>query len=168
LAQARRRGRAPFQVHVLLWRRIDEGRLEYALFRRVKGRFWQGIAGGGEDDETPVEAALREAHEEAGFPGEPQDLLRLDSMATIPVVGIMGSLYWGPDVLVVPEYSFGLRCTAETCVLSDEHDVYRWFSFPEASRRLRWDSNRNALWELDHRLRARRPPTAGKTDQAAR
>jgi dATP pyrophosphohydrolase len=166
VAQAPRTGRAPFQVHVLPWRHSGEGRLEYALFRRVKGRFWQGIAGGGEDDETPVEAALREAHEEAGLLNEPGDLLPLDSMATIPVVGIMGSLYWGPDVLVVPEHSFGLRCTAERCLLSDEHDTYRWFSFQDASRRLRWDSNRNALWELDHRLRTRRPPTAGQTDAA--
>lgn len=151
---SRRTGRAPFQVLVLPYRRTDEGDLEYALFHRPPpARFWQGIAGGGEDDETPPEAALREAEEEAGLGGK-ADLLPLDSMATIPVVGAMGGFYWGPDVLVVPEYSFGLRRTAERCVLSDEHDEYRWFSFTDATRLLHWDSNRNALWELDHRLRS--------------
>ncbi|HEY8200963.1 MAG TPA: NUDIX pyrophosphatase [Actinomycetota bacterium] len=162
------RGRAPFQVHVIPYRRPGEGGIEYALFRRVAGRFWQGIAGGGEDDETPLEAALREVQEEAGFAGEPSDLLPLDSMATIPVVGIMGGFYWGPDVLVVPEFSFGLRCTTERCVLSEEHDAYRWFAFGDASRHLRWDSNRNALWELDHRLRTRRLPGAGPASQGPR
>jgi dATP pyrophosphohydrolase len=142
-------------VLVLPYRTTGDGQLEYALFHRVAGNFWQGIAGGGEDDETPPEAALREAHEEAGI-GEAADLLPLDSMATIPAVGIMGHLHWGPDVLVVPEHSFGLRCTTEECVLSDEHDDYGWFGFADARRRLRWDSNRNALWELDHRLRVGR------------
>jgi dATP pyrophosphohydrolase len=150
---SRRTGRAPFQVLVLPYRRLSTTALEYALFHRAPpGRFWQGITGGGEDDETPWEAALREAKEEAGI-GSPADLLPLDSTATIPVVGVMGGFHWGPDVLVVPEYAFGLRCRATSCVLSDEHDEYRWFSFREASRRLHWDSNRNALWELDHRLR---------------
>src|SRR5882672_8901989 len=60
-------GRAPFQVLVFPFRRVQAGRLEYAIFRRADIDAWQGIAGGGEDDETLIEAAIREAREEAGI-----------------------------------------------------------------------------------------------------
>ncbi|HEY2253948.1 MAG TPA: NUDIX domain-containing protein, partial [Planctomycetaceae bacterium] len=61
--------RAPFQVLVIPFRRIDGGSFVYALFRRQQatGGYWQWIAGGGEDDESPLEAARREALEEAGI-----------------------------------------------------------------------------------------------------
>ena len=61
-------GRAPFQVLVLLFRRTQSAGIEYAVFRRSDDCVWQGIAGGGEDDETALEAARREAHEEGGIP----------------------------------------------------------------------------------------------------
>jgi ADP-ribose pyrophosphatase YjhB (NUDIX family) len=37
----------------------------YAVFKRTDGGCWQGIAGGGEKGETPLQAAQREALEEA-------------------------------------------------------------------------------------------------------
>jgi dATP pyrophosphohydrolase len=37
--------------------------------------------------------------------------------------------------------------------LSDERTEYGWFGVDEACTAVRWDSNRTALWELDHRLR---------------
>lgn len=30
---------------------------------------------------------------------------------------------------------------------------YRWVRYDEALTLLKWDSNKNALWELDYRLR---------------
>jgi dATP pyrophosphohydrolase len=47
-----------------------------------------------------------------------------------------------------------------TIVKSREHTSYRWLSYDEAARLLRWDSNKTALWELNERLR-RGDPTAG-------
>ena len=70
--------RAPFQVLVYPYRRVDDGAFEYALLRRSDAGYWQAVAGGGEDDETPLEAARREAYEEAGIPpGSP--FLQLDT-----------------------------------------------------------------------------------------
>ena len=60
--------RAPFEVLVYPYRGLPDGRFVYALFRRADAGFWQGIAGGGEDGETPLEAVRREAYEEAGIP----------------------------------------------------------------------------------------------------
>ncbi|MQB02044.1 MAG: NUDIX domain-containing protein [Actinobacteria bacterium] len=146
------RRRAPFQVLVFPYRVSADGGFVYALLRRADADYWQGVAGGGEEGESPLEAARREAGEEAGVPAD-AEFVTLDSVATIPVVNVTGSFMWGPDVLVIPEHAFGVRCGSAELALSDEHTESRWFTRDEAMRALRWDSNRNALWELDHRLR---------------
>ncbi len=128
-------------------------RVEYAIFRRKRktGGDWQFIAGGAELGERATQAARREACEEAGIPLRSK-LIRLDSMATIPVQNVAGFL-WGPKVLVIPERCFGVAIQDTEIRLSREHTHYRWVSYEEALRRLHWDSNRNALWELNLRLR---------------
>ncbi len=145
-------GRAAFQVLVLPYLEAKDGTFRYALFRRADAKYWQGVAGGGEQGESPLDAARREAQEEAGIPPNTA-FVALDSTTTIPVVHVTGDFRWGPDVLVIPEHTFGARCTAPELQLSDEHTEYRWCSFDEATANLQWDSNRSALWELDHRLR---------------
>jgi dATP pyrophosphohydrolase len=142
--------RAPFQVLVIPYRKTDE-RILYAAFRRSDGDYWQWIAGGGEDDETPVEAARREAFEEAGI-ARHLDLLRLDSNGTVPVMGICGYLRWGPDILVVPEHIFAVELSDRNITLSEEHTEFRWVDYDTAVALLKWDSNKNALWELNYRL----------------
>lgn len=129
--------------------------LRFGLFRREDAGYWQGIAGGGEADETPLEAAHREAAEEAGI-GSDAEFVALDARATVPVVAVTGEFTWGPDVLVIPEFAFGARSTDERLRLSHEHSEYRWFDLDGAVDAVQWDSNRTALWELNHRLQARR------------
>lgn len=144
-------GRAPFQVLVFPFRREGNG-FVYALFRREDAGYWQGVAGGGEAGESPLEAARREALEEAGVRDD-AEFMALDARATMPVVAVTGEFTWGPAVLVIPEYTFGANVDGEDFRLSDEHTEYGWFGFEEACKAVRWDSNRTALWELDHRLR---------------
>ncbi|MEN8241919.1 MAG: NUDIX pyrophosphatase [Chloroflexota bacterium] len=145
--------RAPFQVIVIPYRYTKDGEREYALFYRRSpsfGDFWQAVAGGGEDDETPLEAARRETHEETGI--DPSaDFIALDSCATIPAPHAAGML-WGPAVLVIPEYSFGVHARNSEIHLSAEHLSYRWVDYASARQMLLFDSNKNALWELDYRL----------------
>jgi dATP pyrophosphohydrolase len=143
--------RAPFQVLVFPYRIIDDNKILYAVFRRVDAGYWQGIAGGGEDDETPLEAARREAFEEAGIDA-PDGFIELDSHFTVPAEEVAGMI-WGQKVLVLPECCFGVEVKDETIVLSDEHDAFRWLNYEAARTLLHWDSNKNALWELDYRLR---------------
>ena len=40
----------------------------------------------------------------------------------------------------------------ETIRLSHEHTKMEWLSYEDAKARLKWDSNRNALWELNWKL----------------
>ena len=143
--------RAAFQVLVLPYRHSAVG-LQYALFRRADAGYWQGVAGGGEADESPLQAARRETAEEAGLVGD-HEFVALDARATIPVVYVTGEFTWGPEVLVIPEYAFGVRVEDTEVTLSDEHTRYGWFTLDDAAKAVQWDSNRTALWELDHRLR---------------
>lgn len=149
--------RAPLQVLVIPYH-VTAGGPRYALLRRADAGCWQGVAGGGEGDESPLEAARRELAEETGL-GTETALLPLDSRTTIPVVDVTGDFSFGPDVLVITEYAFGARCTSPDLMLCDEHTEYAWFDYAGARGAVQWDSNRTALWELDHRLRAAGEPT---------
>ena len=145
--------RAPFQVIVFPYRQTSDREIEYAIFFRKTqryGDFWQAISGGGEDDETPLQAARREMGEESGLSADTA-LLKLKSMTMLPAPQAAGML-WGPDVLVVPEYAFGADAQGQEIVLSPEHVTYRWANYQTAQELLRFDSNKNALWELDYRL----------------
>jgi dATP pyrophosphohydrolase len=142
--------RAPFQVLVIPFRRRTCG-IEYAVLRRADIGWWQFVSGGGEDDETPLRAAERETEEELGIAGRNR-LVRLDSMATVPKDSFAASWAWGEDVYVIPEYCFAIDVAEREIVLSSEHTELRWVGYDEARDLLRWDGNRNALWELKERL----------------
>jgi dATP pyrophosphohydrolase len=146
-------------VLVFPYRLREDGEIAYAVFRRRDEVLtWQAIAGGGEDDEVPLEAARREAWEETGIePSRPY--LELASTASIPVIHF-AELRERDDLFVIPEYCFAVEVADSNLRISNEHTEYAWLPFPEAQAVLRWDSNKTALWELDQRLqssRAHRP-----------
>ena len=146
--------RAPFQVLVFPYRILPDGQIVYAVFRRGdEGEHWQAIAGGGEVGETRLEAAKREAWEEAGI-ARSEKYVELESMTTVPAIEF-ASFRDREDLFVIPEYSFGVEVVADDLVLSAEHTACAWLPYEEARAILRWDSNKTALWELDRRLRAR-------------
>ena len=143
--------RAPFQVNVFPFRTNPDGTLEYAVFQRTDdSKVWQGIAGGGEDDETPLEAAIREAWEEAEIPST-FEFIELDAIASVPVDAVSGFL-WGPDVLVIPQHHFGVDVRDREIALSAEHIGVEWRDYERAYAKHTFESNRIALWELNHRL----------------
>ena len=144
-------GRAPFQILVLPFYETALN-VDYAVFRRADAGYWQFIAGGGEGSELPLEAARREAEEEAAIPASVA-LFRLDSCNTVPVTELAGHLRWGPDVLVVPEYTFAVRIMDPKLKIAAEHTAYRWVDYETCRDMLHWESNRNALHELNHRIR---------------
>ncbi len=148
--------RAPFQVLVFPYRLGPTGAPEFALFRRSDAGYWQAIAGGGEDQETPVEAAHREAFEEAAMPAS-CPLLPLQTTFSVPVTEFHESYLWGDGLFVVPVHCFGLRADTPEMVLSHEHTEYRWLPYADADALLHFDGDRTALWELDRRVRGLGP-----------
>jgi len=148
--------RAPFQVLVYPYRITEAGQIEYALMKRSNEGYWQAIAGGGEDEETPLDAAKRETNEESGIPPT-AEFLQLDTVEPVPVIEFRDSHIWGDDVYVIPQYCFGVTSQNTQIVISREHTEYVWVSHEEARKLVRYDGNRTALWELDQRLKGKGP-----------
>jgi dATP pyrophosphohydrolase len=143
--------RAPFQILLLPWRWAADGSAEFLIARRADLGIWQAIAGGGEDDETPLAAAKREAYEEAGIPAD-CTLVPLDATTSIPAHIFPGTNHWGDKVYVINEHAFGVDVAGRELRVSHEHTEFRWLSIVDASVLLRFDSNRIAMWELNQRI----------------
>lgn len=141
--------RAPFQILAIPYRRGAEP--AYCVLHRSDLDQWQFVAGGGEDDETPLEAAVREISEETGIITD--SVIELTSMAYVPanVISERYRQYWAKNTYVLPEYHFAFECVSEL-KLSHEHIGCEWLSFDDAMSRLTWDSNKTALYELRCRL----------------
>lgn len=143
--------RQPYETLIFPYKK-EKNEIKYTIFLRDDMRVWQGICGGGEEGETILETAKRESFEEAGIKYD-SNYIQLDTMTTMPVVAITGKFSWGEDVFVVKEYCFGVDVNGQEIVLNDEHSEYKWLSYEEAKKLLKWDSDKTALWELNERLK---------------
>ena len=142
--------RAPFQILAVPYRFI-ENELYFCVFRRADSDVWQFIAGGGEDNEKPIQAALREIKEETGVTAE--KLTELKSVAFVPAEVVAENMrtHWNKNIFVIPEYSFAFECNADPTI-SCEHSEYQWLPYNDARKLLKWDSNKVAMYEIMCRL----------------
>jgi len=145
--------RAPFNVLVIPFRKSANGNYEFAVFKRADEGYWQFIAGGGEDDESPAEAAVRESNEEACIPSG-TSFYSLKSVSSVPVIFFLAAKeIWPRDLYVIPNYSFAADCRNLDIIISHEHTEFKWAGYDECYEFLNWDNNKVALWELNERLR---------------
>ncbi|BCN30912.1 NUDIX hydrolase [Anaeromicropila herbilytica] len=144
--------RAKFQVLVIPFI-IRDNHIKYGMFLRADMNVWQFIAGGGEDEEIPLEAAKREANEEANIPYD-FPYYPLDTCCSISAdcFNEEDRQRWGQNCFVVPEYSFAVRVENEELNLSHEHLEYQWLDYDSARKLLKYDSNKVALGELNSRI----------------
>lgn len=142
--------RAPFNVLVIPYRRAGDS-WQFAVLRRADPEMWQFVAGGGEDEEVPFDAASRELREELGINSHGV-WISLDSVASVPRSAFPGA-DWPDDVYVIPEYCFAVDVGDNEVRLSSEHYAYEWLGYDDARVLLTWDSNKVALWELCERLK---------------
>lgn len=141
--------RAPYQTLIFPFIK-EKDKYLYAIFKRRDLKFWQGVSGGGEDGEKPIDTAKRECFEEAQI-NTKSEFIKLSSITTIPAEYIRGKI-WGKDVIMVPEFSFGVELQSKKIEMSDEHTEYIWLSIEDAINKLHYDSNKSAIWELNQRL----------------
>lgn len=143
--------RKPHQILVFPYIKENDEYLYGIFCRNGSKEVWQGIAGGVEDDETYKEACMREANEEAGIT-DFSNVIELESICTMPVPNVTKEFLWGNDVLLIYEHCFGIECQNKDIILSHEHSKMEWINYEKAKKKLKWDSNKNALWELNYRL----------------
>lgn len=146
--------RAKYQVLVIPYCKTAETVLYCMLKRSDMSDCWQFVAGGGEtEDASPLISAKREALEEAGIPfGLP--MVHLDTTCSISTEHFpKARKIWGDDCLVIPEYCFAAELPDQTVLLSDEHTAFVWVDYDTAQKKLQYDSNRVALWELDNKIK---------------
>lgn len=144
--------RAKYQVLVIPYI-IKDNIINYAVFHRSDMQIWQFISGGGEDEEIPLQAAKREAYEEAGilFDNKYYPLETCCSIST-ECFKVHRSI-WGEECLVIPEYTFVVNVEKDEMILSDEHTGYQWMDYETAKQKLKYDSNKVALWEVDNKIK---------------
>ena len=144
--------RAPFQVLIIPYI-IEEEEIKYGIFKRSDRVVWQFISGGGEGNEIPIEAAIRERFEEAKIAKDIK-IFKLDAVATVPAE-IFCEAYrknWGENCYVIPEYAFAFELGNNKIEISEEHLEYKFVSYDEAKKLLKYDSNRTAMTELRARI----------------
>ena len=144
--------RAPYQTLTILYKEKNN-KILYAIFYRSSHPIWQFVSGGGEDNETTLETVVREIKEETSIVVDKKEIEQLDSKTTIPVINITGEYTWGKNVYVIPEYTFAIKLKNCNIKLSNEHKEYKWVEYDEAIKKLKYDSNKTALWELNERLK---------------
>lgn len=143
--------RAPYQVLVIPYFKNTDGQYLYATFLCNEDVYWAPITGGGEDNETILQSAMREAFEESGIQPDETKYMKLDSLAMIPRDWI-GDYPWSNDIFVVPEYCFAVKVDDMKITLSHEHSTVEWLPYDEAFKRYKFEANKMALWELNQRL----------------
>ena len=144
--------RAKYQVLVIPYM-IQDKAIKYAVLQRSDMAIWQFVAGGGEDGEIPMQSAKREAFEEAGIlPDNAYTALETYCSISTECFKEYGKL-WEKQCLVIPEYSFAVNVVNAELKLSKEHTAYEWVDYATAKQRLKYDSNKVALWELDNKIK---------------
>ena len=142
--------RARFQVLIILYR-IQNNEVFYCVFKRSDIDIFQFISGGGEDNETLLEAAKRETFEETGIISN--NFYKLESETSIRK-DIFKVFNHQNDFYVVKEYSFALKIDDSVNIkLSEEHTQYIWGEYNNLYDLLKYDSNKTALWELNERIK---------------
>ena len=145
--------RAKYQVLVLPYKRQGD-KILYCIFHRSDMDVWQFIAGGGEDeDASPLISATREAYEEANISCD-EKYDALETKCSISTECFKNArLVWGDACLVIPEYCFAVEISDAKIKISNEHTSFEWVDYQTAIQRLKYDSNKVALWELENKIK---------------
>lgn len=124
--------------------------LQILMLERAKHPgYWQSVTGSREDDETFVQTALREVHEETGLVIQPEQL-RVWPGENVYTIMPEWRHRFAPGVTHNRERVFSL-CLPEPCdirIAPDEHRAWRWQPYAEAAAACFSASNRDAILAL--------------------
>ena len=114
--------------------------------RTDKTGFWQSVTGSVEGDETPLQAAIREVHEETGLYATQYNLQDWQTSNVYEIYPHWRHRY-APGVLENREHLFGLELPSALPIKLEpkEHVRYEWVDWREAAKRVFSWTNIDAL-----------------------
>ena len=120
--------------------------------RTDKAGFWQSVTGSVEGDETPLQAAIREVHEETGLNATQFNLQDWQASNIYEIYPHWRHRY-APGVMENTEHLFGLELPSPLAIklAVDEHIRYEWVDWREAATRVFSWTNVDALKRLGDR-----------------
>jgi dATP pyrophosphohydrolase len=137
--------RQPIQVAVYCARRTPRG-WEFLLLHRLPDNFpiWQGVTGGVEDDESPLDCARREFAEETGL--RPVLLQSIDYSHRFPLDDRWRDKYgWEVDWITEHNFIAVVEGRSDPVISPAEHDRFLWCTLDEALDLMYWPENKKAL-----------------------
>ena len=126
---------------------IHTADLQVLIMERTdKTGFWQSVTGSVEGDETPLQAAIREVHEETGLYATQYNLQDWQTSNVYEIYPHWRHRY-APGVLENREHLFGLELPSALPIKLEpkEHVRYEWVDWREAAKRVFSWTNIDAL-----------------------
>lgn len=117
--------------------------------RKDDPNFWQSVTGSLENNELPIETAIREVFEETGIDIVGNNLSLVDAKHVVEFEIFPQFRHrYAPQVKINKEHWFYLPLTTEVKPMLSEHLAYQWMSIQDAANLTLSPNNREAIKKI--------------------
>lgn len=117
--------------------------------RKDDPNFWQSVTGSLENNELPIETAIREVYEETGIDIVGSNLSLVDAKHVVEFEIFPQFRHrYAPQVKINKEHWFYLPLTTEVKPMLSEHLAYQWMSIQDAANLTLSPNNRKAIKKI--------------------